>query len=92
MENIMSICRKLDILFDLLDNYCLNGDFESCDKYIEKFDIEKFSVTESIGVLTITLGWKNRLTKREKFYDDVSVYVYKHFSNDEAESILIGLK
>lgn len=88
----ISIGRKLDILFKLLDEYCFNGDFESCDKYIENFDIEKFSVTESLGVLTITLVWKSRLTKREKFYDDVYEYVYKHFPDEEAESIMIGLK
>ena len=88
----IDIGRKLDILFELLDEYCFSGDFEACDKFIENFDIEKFSVSESLGVLTITLVWKNRLTKRAKFYDDVSEYVYKNFPDEEAESIMIGLK
>ena len=88
----MNIDRKLDIIYELLDNYCINGDFESCDKYIESCDIGKISVTESIGILTITFIWRNKLSKRDKFYNDVSEYVYQHFSNDESDSIMIGLK
>ena len=88
----MNIDRKLDIIYELLDNYCINGDFESCDKYIESVDIGKISITELLGILTITFIWRNKLSKRDKFYNDVSEYVYQHFSNDESDSIMIGLK
>ena len=54
----------LDVLFDHIDDMLCNGEFQKCDDGIQQIDLERLDTNLLVGVLSITLAAREKLTRR----------------------------
>ena len=89
--NSKSIEDSLDFVYDTLDDLMIKGNYSICNRILESLDVGKWPNDILIGVLTITLAWKNNLTSRTSFYTLVKEKLMKTYHEQEALKILDGL-
>lgn len=79
-------------MFELIDDLIETGRFEEVDNIfdliIENFDEDYIF----IGMLTVTLIYKHKLSNREKFFNDVENKLKTRYSLEETKEILNGLQ
>lgn len=83
--------KALSVIFDVVDDHFLAGDFQSIDDTLKDLDPETLDISTRIGVLTITLAAKHRLPSRPDFFDRVA----KSLENETPErqqGLIGGLK
>lgn len=61
----------MDVIFDLIDDLFLNGEFEIVDDALPLIDLEKLTTADLVGVMSITLAAKRILKNRSKLIDDI---------------------
>ena len=81
----------LDILYEHFDRLLMAGRYDIVDSYLEEANPRNWPITLSVGLLTITLMWKNKLPKRKIFF----MKLHDHLLNtmpERAHNILRGLE
>lgn len=58
----------LDVIYDLVDNLCEQGDFDRVDAICDEFCSPGYESWVLIGLLTVTFEFKHRLIRRTKLY------------------------
>ena len=84
------IDAALDLIYDRADEMLLAGEFDELDAIIETLDVEQLSVDVLLGVLTITLPAKDKLTTRKEFFESVQRSLTDR--GEYKEGLLTGLK
>jgi hypothetical protein len=84
------IDAALDLIYDRADEMLLAGELEALDALIEGLDVEQLSVDVLLGVLTITLPAKDKLTTRKEFFESVQRSLTDR--GEYKEGLLTGLK
>jgi hypothetical protein len=64
----------IDIIYNFIDDLCLEGDFLTVDKFLSICQPEKLGITYSIAVLSITNAAKDILKERKSFFDKTKEY------------------
>ena len=54
----------LDVLFNHIDDMLCDGDFQKCDDVIQRIDLERLDTNLLVGVLSITLAAREKLSRR----------------------------
>lgn len=85
--------NKLDSIFNIVDDLCLENRFEEVDSILKNVDINNSSTSELLSYLTITKVYKKYLRYRDKFYSDIFKKFVKidDFSSEKIFSLLEGL-
>ena len=92
-----SAARKLDVIFDTMDDWFLAGRFELADEFLERVPPKFLSAihreTLICGVLTITLRpWKEgKLQYRDKWAEAARESLNGSMGPSEANKLLRGL-
>ncbi|MBX4209247.1 hypothetical protein KW799_00905 [Candidatus Parcubacteria bacterium] len=89
MEEI-TLQRKLDVLYDAIDDSFKAGDFKSVDNLLKGIDVKKESVTMLLAYLTATLPAKWKLEHRKGFFERVRQEISSR--PDSNKDILSGLE
>lgn len=91
-QNNGDIEATLDYIFGEFDELLLAKKFDICNAFFEFAPIYELEINSLIGLLTITLPWKDQISMRRSFYQEVSNLVYANYFSEEANQILIGLE
>lgn len=67
----MATDRRLDEIYDSIDDKLCAGDFEAVDIFLRQTDVSKLDLDELLGYLTATFPAKNKLPFRHAFYESV---------------------
>jgi hypothetical protein len=59
--------NRLDFIFNKIDDFLLEGGFDSVDEILKEIEIDKIGNDDIIGILTITSHDKERLNERDFF-------------------------
>ncbi len=81
-----------DLLFDRIDQQCLDGAFASIDFTLQHTPLAGLDDGAIIGTLAITLTAKSRLACRSQFYRAARVELEARHGAKRAESLLVGLE
>ena len=87
LKNSNKINKALDLLFDYIDNISIY----QCNQIFDNINIENMGIQFVIGLLTITLPYKNKLSNRKKFFYKV-YYWLKEIEPIRYKKIIIGLE
>lgn len=80
----------LDIVFEQIDELLLDGEFAQVDRLLSDIVPAAYSADLLLGILTITLPAKHRLSQRQMFYQQVEQALVQR---DEMEDgLLVGLE
>lgn len=88
MSCVLSVDRKLDEIFDKVDELCWAGDFDEIDRLLVQEKPER-DIVLRLGWLTITISVKSRLKNRRAFFDDTKSLLE---GNPERDGLLRGLE
>lgn len=88
-ENDIDDC--LDYIFQTFDIKLFQNEFSLCDGILEFLNIEEYNTEILLGILTITLVWKEKLALRTSFYEKVKSFLNKKYHKKELLELLIGL-
>lgn len=83
--------ETLDFVYDTLDDLMISGKYSICNSILERLDIDRWPNEILIGILTITLSWKARLTSRSSLFFRVKEKLAKTYHEQEAYRIIDGL-
>lgn len=75
--------EALDVVFDAIDDACLEGQFDLVDRALKQFKIEECSIGLLIGILTVTAAASSKLANRRKFRDRVETTIRNRGKFDE---------
>lgn len=95
-DKILELCNEneinasLDLLYNTIDDWCLDGEFRKVDDLMYEMDIEKFPDYILIGVLAITFPFYSQLELRRFFYGKVFME-FKLRKIDNVKELLNGL-
>ena len=93
--NEENLHKRLDAIFDTIDDLCLAGKFDEVDNVLKNVDIQNEPTTLLIGYLTITLMAHkgNKLNCRTLFYDKVEEELRRRGETEKRiKNLLVGLK
>lgn len=82
--------KALDVIFDVIDDHLLAGEFQKVDDALKGLDPTTLPIQLRIGVLTITLYANDRLPSRAEFFSRVE----RSLENEPSErrlALLSGL-
>ena len=82
----------LTFVFNTLEDKMLEGDYNFCDEFMEKIEIEKFSDSTLTGIIIISRPFRDKLTNLKNFILKVKELIYKNHSKEEADTIFLGLE
>lgn len=97
LDTIYANCRNgnsdsaLDILFDWIDGLLLKGEFEECDEFLRKFNLDMLNIDLMIGLLSITLAATEKLPYRKMLVKEIEARL-KKIVPERVERLLRGLK
>lgn len=80
----------LDIVFDTIDDWLLNGQYEECGQFLAATPVESWSTPHLLTMLTATLHAASDVPERAAFYDRVERLLGQRCPN--AGLLLQGLK
>jgi len=69
--NLNEMDRRLDELFEYVDDLFLDGSWGECNEFLAALDPEKLELSLLIGVLSITNDMKGKIEGRGKFIEEV---------------------
>ena len=81
-QNILTV---LDTLFD-------NGDFEQCDRFIEKVQPNNFELEIAFTVVTFTLAARSKLKNRQSFIERTEAYFHTKMDATRIERLFKNLR
>lgn len=81
----------ISALFSAVDKAFSDGRFEEIDALLPQIDLEKLDSTLLVGVLSITLSAKDKLTNRPALFDAVAARIWK-LRPEAYQNLLVGLK
>lgn len=85
--------KGLNLMFDVIDDLLLAGDFDKVDAYLVQLDdFDWMPPSWPVGVLTITLAAKDRLKERTAFWDRTKSWLTETKGVEETALILQGLE
>ena len=87
----MNIDKKLDEIFDQIDDLFWKQKFNEVDSILEGLDPCLLDPVISIGYLTITAAGKSKLKKRKEFFDKTQSYFNQKFEPQKTRRLLSGL-
>lgn len=82
--NNQHIDKRLDEVYDLMDELMCAGKFEEVDKIIENLDLNSINDDIALGYLVTATWAKNKLKNRQRLYD--------HCLNFMSKEDLVGLE
>jgi hypothetical protein len=80
--------KALDMLYLFVDDLLKNGEYGRVDQLFSFVDLDRFGLQMSVGLLTITLKYKEQLPSRQDFYRRVRRWADER---GERERLLVGL-
>jgi hypothetical protein len=90
----ISIEKRLDDIFDKIDDLALEGKFEEIDNILDKVDVDgepEYSIL--LGYLTITFAPAHELKRRCNLYDRIlNRFQNDNMSDERIKSLIGGLK
>lgn len=92
MKSESSRDRKLDIIYEVIDDALLASQFNDIDQMFTQINCEEFEPVELLGFLTITLMAHSKLPNRSWFYDQCLAHLLKDHPLAEVKQMLDGLK
>lgn len=86
------IAMSLDVLFDEIDDYLINDNFDAVDEYLFSMKLSNYPIDILIGFLTITLMARNKLKHRDLFRERVEFELRnRNVPSNEIENLISGL-
>lgn len=82
----------LTFVFNTLEDKMLEGDYNFCDEFMDKIEIEKFNDSTLTGIIIIARPFRNKLKNLKNFILKVKELIYKNHSKEEADAIFLGLE
>jgi len=82
----------LTFVFNTLEDKMLEGDYNFCDEFMEKIEIEKFNDSTLTGIIIISNPFQDKLKNLKNFILKVKELIYKNHSKEEADTIFLGLE
>ncbi len=76
-------------MYRAVDQWLTDGQFTKCDDFLRNAQVDKLSVDELLGMLTVTLRYHGQLPSRPKFFLRVEES-FKQRGESEA-GLLVGL-
>ena len=80
------------VLFDEIENRLYHKEYDFCNRFLDRVDVGKHDIHVLIGLLTVSLPWRNILFYRDSLYVKVKEIVYREYSTERAKRILVGLE
>lgn len=91
-DNIKDEDNILDILFETFEHMLADGRFEKCDNILKSIDCSKIKINFLIGILSVTLPYKDCLIYRHEFVSTIEIRIFKSFGNQRVvNNLLFGL-
>jgi hypothetical protein len=84
--------KKLDNLYDNLDEHFRNGRFEVVDEILSGVDVENEHIDILLGYLTASLPARHKLVKRKEFYKKIEDKFSKDYGYPYTADLLRGLE
>ena len=69
-----------------------NCEYDYIEFLLYSFDVKKISTEMVIGILTITLSWKEHLPNRALFFNEAKSYFQYKYSPEKLNGLLSGLE
>lgn len=88
----VSVDKALNCLFEEIENRLYRKEYDFCNRFLERVDVEKHDIHVLIGLLTVSLPWSKTLFYRDSLYEKVKEVVYREYSAERAKRILVGLE
>lgn len=89
LEEEGSIEESLDMIFDTIDDWLLDGRFEECSSFLRVLEVETLTTPQLLTILTATLPARSALGDREEFF--VRVRTTLQDRGEAADALLSGL-
>lgn len=87
-----SVHKILDYIFEQVEDKLISHDFEWCNALLNHIDVSEIDIDVIIGLLTLTLPWKNKIYARKVFYYNVRTKLQKNIPASQLDEILRGLE
>jgi hypothetical protein len=84
--------KAVDILFEYVDELCVNGKFNVVDEFLLTINVEIQTTQVLIGILCITLMVKSKLKERSKVFAKISEKIKRTESPRRHKRLLEGLE
>lgn len=91
-ETINRIDSALDLVFQTVDNFIDNLEFEKCDSALALAEPRFLSVQTNLALLTSTYPEKSHLPSRNYLFKRLHNHLSTQRSAKEADEILVGLE
>lgn len=88
----VSVDKALNYLFEEIENRLYRKEYDFCNRFLERVDVEKHDIHVLIGLLTVSLPWRKTLFYRESLYERVKEVVCREYPAERAKRILAGLE
>jgi len=82
----------LELMFDSLDDQICDGQFMDANRTLRLVNVQQLPVEFLIGLLTVTLRDKDKLTHRPSFFNEVSALLVGRMGQVESSKLLQGLE
>jgi hypothetical protein len=80
----------VDLMFDDIHDCLTDGQFVEVDEFIKTFEVECFSITILVGLLTVTNRAQNKLSSRPDLLARIRTHL-EHIAPDRVDRLLTGL-
>ncbi len=84
--------QEIKEVFQVLDGYLLNGDYNTVDNILYNLNIEIIDIKVLIGYLSITNTWKNDLKNRGGVLCKIEMKLLNEVGETRTDNILKGLR
>lgn len=85
--------KMMDQLFETFDSMLEKKQFDLVNEMLSWFNVNEMPTEYIIGLLTVTLSWKEKLGKqREVLYDDAKRLFCVRYDYDKVIKLLEGLE
>ncbi len=91
-RSAVSVDKALNYLFEEIENRLYHKEYDFCNRFLDRVDVEKHDMHVLIGLLTVSLPWRKTLFYRDSLYEKVKEVVYRKYSAERAKRILVGLE
>lgn len=87
-----TVDKALNYLFEEIEDRLYRKEYDFCNRFLERVDVEKHDIHVLIGLLTVSLPWRKTLFYRESLYERVKEVVCREYPAERAKRILAGLE
>lgn len=81
----------LRIIFNEIDDLCLNGEFSEVDNILKEVDVTKLNISNMVAFLAITLQARNFLKERINYFKRVKSRL-EEIDPERIDNLLKGLE